>query len=210
MCMSNIKSLLNGIHAYAVDHGGAIPYGPLRGSTLNPVPGMVTSLLSNASGDPVGLGLMLTDYLGSQPAAVFCPGSDQPVDSKQELANVGKRKAICDYFYRHGGNTLRGLRQPPDTLDDHIILENLGQNSSGRPIRALIADNNFLTTAAISPFGITNHTNHKQKWVHVGFAEGHVQARRNTKKRYSVDVGGSPHKGPDKILAMFEKLDVQD
>lgn len=210
MCLSNLKGMLNGIHAYAVDHSGAIPYGPMRASTLYPVPGMVTSQLSVTSGEPAGLGLMLRDYLGSQAAVVFCPGSDVPLDSARELSNVGKRTAICDYFYRHGGNTLAGLRQPPDSLDDHIVLENLGRNSNDQPIRALIADNNFRTTAAIGAFGVTNHTNHKEKWVHAGYADGHAEARRNVMKRYSVDVGGSPHKGPDKILAMFEKLDVRD
>jgi len=212
MCLSNIKGMLSAIHAYAVDHNGSIPYGPIAPppspSNLYPVTGMVTSQLSLRAGEPVGLGLLLTNYLGRQPAIVFCPGTDQRRDARAELAKVGTRQAVSGYYYRHGGNTLATLRQPHDTWDDHTILESLGRNRRNQPIRALITDQNFLTGVPLAAFGIVNRTNHKRKWVHAGYADGHAEPRRNNRGRYTVDVGNFPFNGPSKILAVFERLDV--
>lgn len=210
-CLSHARSMMHAIHAYSVDHNGTIPYGPTAPppspSNLYPVTGLVTSQLSLADGRPMALGLLLSRHLDNQTSILFCPGADEKVDAKRELAKVGKRQAICGYYYRHGSNTLATAQQPHDTWDDRIKLENLGKNSNGKPIRALIVDQNFLTSVPLAPFGIVNRTNHRQEWVNAAFADGHAESIQNADRKYTVNVGNFPFDGPNKILTVFERLD---
>src|SRR3954467_7155365 len=141
VCVSNLRQIGIAIHNYAQDNEGNIPYGPKAPPFVNPADlypssGAPTSLLSLQTGAPVGLGLLLQQYLASQPKALFCPGNDQPVDSEAELAKVGSTQAQGSYYYRHGGNT--NLFDPPGTnsTPDHIRLDDLGSNRNGSPIRA--------------------------------------------------------------------------
>lgn len=211
MCLTNVKNIMTAVHAYSVENDDAIPYGPTAPppspSNLYPVTGLVTSQLSLRNGRPMGLGLLLSDYLGHQAEVLFCPGADQPVDSEAELAKVGKGRALSEYFYRHGSNTLATVRQPRGTWITHIKLSRLGVNRLGMPMRALVVDQNFLTGVPLAAFGIVNRTNHKQKTVNAGFADGHAETRANPKGRYTVDVGRFPFGGPDRILSVFERLD---
>ena len=113
LCLANQSQLMVGVHQYAVDSKGHIPYGPIEpgGGELNGaddfylINGMTTSLISSKTGDPVGAGLMLDLYLSETPEVLFCPGADQNVEPKRQLENVGFRSAISGYSYRHGSNT---------------------------------------------------------------------------------------------------------
>lgn len=211
VCLSNIKGIMSAIHAYAGDNDDAIPYGPNAPppspSNLYPVTGLVTSQLSLADGRPMGLGLLLSGYLGNQPSILFCPGADQAHDAEIELAKVGSRQAISGFFYRHGSNTLATIRAPRGSWSDHIVLSRLGRNSKGEPIRALVVDQNFLTGVPLAAFGIINRTNHNREWVNAGYADGHAGATVNFDGEFTVDVGSFPFNGPNLILGVFEKLD---
>lgn len=211
VCLSNVKGTMTAIQAYAVDNNGCIPYGPNAPppspSNLYPVTGMVTSQLSLSDGRPVGLGLLLASHLGRNPSILFCPGADNPIDAGRELARVGKSQAISSYYYRHGSNILTTINAPRATWDDHIRLENLGTNSRGARIRALMADQNFLTDTPLPAFGIAVRTNHRQARVNAGFADGHAETRFNADGRYSVSVGRFPYNGPNKIIEVFENFD---
>jgi len=210
-CLSQVKSTLTAIQAYAVENNGRIPYGPTAPppspSSLYPVTGLVTSQLSLSDGRPMALGLLLAGHLGRNPAVLFCPGADEPVDAKRELAKVGHKQAICSYYYRHGSNTLTTINTPHHLWDDHIALENLGLNTQGNRIRALIIDQNFLTTVPLAAYGIVNRTNHRQEWINAGYADGHAASHRNHNGEYTVDVGRLPFNGPNRILSVFESLD---
>ncbi len=214
VCLSNVKSLLTGVHAYANDSGGVIPYGPTAPppspSSLYPVTGLVTSQLSMEDGRPMALGLLLDKHLGRNPRLVFCPGTDQPFDAQRELAKVGKSQAISSFFYRHGSNTLTTPRdEPQDAWNDRIRINRLGKNRTGGPIRSLIVDQNFLVSAEVPAFGLINRTNHKQTHVNAGYVDGRAVTLRNADRRYSVNVGRFPHTGPDRILAVLEDLDTR-
>jgi prepilin-type N-terminal cleavage/methylation domain-containing protein/prepilin-type processing-associated H-X9-DG protein len=213
VCLGNLRSILQAVHAYAADHNDASPYGPTAPppspSNLYPVTGLVTSQLSLRDGRPMGLGLLLADYLGSQPEVLFCPGADERQDAITELEKVGIGQAISGYFYRHGSNTLATRLVPQHRWDDHLILGNLGANSNGDPIRALVMDQNFITGVPLAAFGITNRTNHNKTKMNVAFADGHADTRNNRDGRFTVDVGHFPFNGPDKILDVFEDLDVE-
>src|SRR6476659_6697690 len=97
-CVSNLRQIGLAIHTYASDNGGRIPYGPkappfTNPSDFYPSTGASTSLISLQSGDPVGLGLLLQQYISNQPKSLFCPSSDQMMDADAELAKVGLRQA---------------------------------------------------------------------------------------------------------------------
>src|SRR2546425_2713831 len=106
VCLSNLRQVGIAITAYAHDNEGTIPYGPKAPPFISPADfypstGAPTSLLSLQSGAPVGLGLLLAQCLAAQPKVLFCPGTDQPVDTDAELAKVGANQAQCSYYYRH-------------------------------------------------------------------------------------------------------------
>lgn len=222
LCLTNIRTTIGAIQIYASQHNDIIPFGPdappPRPSNLYPVTGLVTSQLSLMDGRPMGLGLLVENYLGNEPEVLFCPDSDDDLDAQNELAKIGKEQAIGGYFYRHGSNTLEslseGLTRGRGVWKQHIRLSRLGDNTDGRRIRALVVDHNFTTNVSLEPFGIRNRTNHDQEWVHAGFVEGNAMGFRNKdedgdgSRDLTVYVGNFPYEGPNFILDMFERLDA--
>src|SRR2546423_8589432 len=106
VCISNLHQIGIALQAYALDNNGRIPYGPKAPPFISPADfypstGAPTSLLSLQSGAPVGLGLLLSQYIASEPKVLFCPGTDQRLDADAELAKVGNTQAQCNYYYRH-------------------------------------------------------------------------------------------------------------
>jgi prepilin-type processing-associated H-X9-DG protein/prepilin-type N-terminal cleavage/methylation domain-containing protein len=211
-CSSNLQQIGMGIGTYASDHDGRIPFGPKAGlmmsaGTLYPATGSPTSLISLGSGEPVALGLTIK-YL-RDPRVLFCPGADQVIDAKKELAKVGHDEAQCSYFYRHGSNT--DLRDTKATSDDppNIRLGNLGENRKGKPVRALVIDTIFISPPGMEQFNVTTRTNHRQKFANVLFVDGHVARMQNDLGKLSVDVHqyGDLRASFDKILAVLERAD---
>lgn len=214
-CLSNLREIGVAIHTYAEDFGGNIPWGPVAGPYLNPgnfypSTGAPTSLLSLQSGQPVALGLMVKDYLASQPEVLFCPGVDQFLDAKTELAKVGIKQAQGSYFYRHNGN--------PNLADDplnpwpkHLTLDNLGTNRLGAPIRALAMDMQYLVSPDMAVFGVKPHTHHKQRLVNILYSDGHVSPQPNRDARYTIDFINATgiYKSFDQILQKFESADYE-
>jgi prepilin-type N-terminal cleavage/methylation domain-containing protein/prepilin-type processing-associated H-X9-DG protein len=212
-CMNNLHQIGLAIYTYANDYDGAIPYGPkappmVAPADFYPSTGTVTSLISLDSGKPVALGLLLRQHLSKQPKVLFCPGSDQSVDTDAELAKVGFRQAQCSYYYRHGsGFQLFDPRPLPPP--DHIQLCNLGTNRNGKPIRALVMDAQFLCPADLASFNVLPSTHHGRQFVNILFSDGHVVSRSNSDARFTVDVTdySQVRQSFDKILQVLETAD---
>lgn len=214
-CVSNLRQIGAGIMAYAGDHEGKIPYGPTAGPYNNagnfyPSTGAPTSLLSLQDGTPVALGLLLEKYLARTPGVLFCPGSDQGIDARKELDNVGKKQAQSSYYYRHGGNTelfdpSGGITEPP------LLLGALGDNRKGKPIRALVMDTLFLCPKELKSFGVVPVSNHHEKFADIFFTDGHVSSRPNDDGRFSVDIRdfSQVRSAFSKILGVFEVADEE-
>ncbi len=215
-CISNLRQVGIAMQNYAADYDGRIPFGPKAPPFLNagdfyPSTGAPTSLISLQSGDPVGLGLMLSQQLAQQPKVLFCPGTDQPVDATTELAKVGTSQAQGSYYYRHAGNT--NLFDPPGALatPDHIQLDRLGNNRNGLPIRALAMDTIFLCPPDLAAFNVKVSTNHRQRYADILFSDGHVQSRPNKDDRFTVNLldYASIRNAFDKILKALEQADTE-
>ncbi len=215
-CLSNLRQVGIACMLYAGDHNGKLPYGPKAGAFTSPMnfypsTGAPTSLISLASGAPVGLGLLLNQQLSSQRRVLFCPGSDQRLDAETQLTNVGVRQAQSSFYYRHAGNTqifdLPGPATPPGALK----LDDLGNNRNGVPIRALVVDTQFLCPPGMATFGIKSSTHHQQRFSNILFADGHTASRPNTGARFTVDLGGSVdlYKSFDMILKVLEVADAE-
>ena len=206
-CAANLRQVGVAIHMYAEDLGDTIPYGPsgrpVTGSNFYTVTGNVTSLLSLEDGAPVGLGLLLEDYLAHQPTVLFCPGADQPSEAKEQLARVGQGQAQSDFYYRHASVAL--LTGSPNI--SHTKLSNLGRNSQGRPIAALVTDVQFLAHPSLAAFQVKTRTSHQQAASNILFATGHVRTVSNRDDKLTVDIGTAPYDALERILAMFEKAD---
>lgn len=206
-CAGNLRQVGVAIHLYAQDFEDTIPFGPsgrpVTGSNFYTVTGDVTSLLSLEDGAPVGLGLLLKNYLAQKPTVLFCPGADQPSEAKEQLTKVGKAQAQSDFYYRHASAAL--LTGKPKTL--HIKLSNLGQNSKGQPIAALAADVQFLAHPSLASFQVKTRTNHQRAASNILFAGGNVTTVFNRDDKLTVDIGTSPYDALEKILAMFELAD---
>lgn len=206
-CTSNLRQVGLAIHLYAQDSGDKIPFGPegrpVTGSNFYTVIGNVTSLLSLEDGAPVGLGLLLKSYLARQPMVLFCPGADQPSEARAQLARVGTGQAQCDYYYRHASVAM--LTGRPEQF--HIQLSNLGKNSKGGQIKALVTDVQFLAHPSLAPWDVKTRTSHRRLVSNCLYADGHVQICQNTDDRLTVDVGTRPHDALEKILGVFEVLD---
>lgn len=206
-CAAHLRQVGVAIHLYAEDFEGKIPFGPsgrpVTGSNFYTVTGNVTSLLSLEDGAPVGLGLLLRDYLAHQPTVLFCPGADQPSEAREQLARVGSAQAQSDYYYRHASVAL--LTGTPQQY--HVRLNDLGRNSQGRPISALVTDVQFLAHPSLAAFQVKTRTSHRRTSSNVLFAAGHVSTLSNRDESLTVDVGKVPYDALEHILAMFEKAD---
>ncbi|MGD0814903.1 MAG: prepilin-type N-terminal cleavage/methylation domain-containing protein [Verrucomicrobiota bacterium] len=214
-CISNLRQIGLAVRTYSIDYGGLIPYGPKAPPFLNPYDlytstGAPTSLISLASGAPVGLGLMLPGALASQPRVLFCPGTDQPVNDYAELAQVGVRQAQCSYYYRHAGNTNLFDSQGGPFVPNSIKLDDLGNNSRGQPIRSLAIDTEFLCPTGLALFGVTPSTHHQQKFADILFSDGHAVARPNTDAQFTVNMSLTDlEQAFTMILAVLEKADTE-
>lgn len=214
-CLSNLRQIGLAIHAYAPDFGGRIPYGPVAPPFTNPSDfypstGSPTSLISLQSGAPVGLGLLLQQYIHDQPNILFCPGSDQWVDSVSELSKVGFKQAQSSYYYRHSGNTLLHDTFAGTNNPAHLQLEDLGTNRNGLPIRALTMDTIFLCPADLAVYGVKPSTHHQQQFADILFADGHVLSKRNSSQQFSVNLTTYSDilNAFDKILGVLEQADT--
>ena len=216
VCLSNLRQAGIAIHNYSIDNEGKIPYGPkappfTSPADLYPSTGAPTSLLSLRSGAPVGLGLLLSQQLSSQPRVLFCPGNDQPLDAEAELAKVGTNQAQGSYYYRHAGNTqlfdTPGITNSPT----NIRLDNLGLNRNGAPIRALAIDTMFLCPPDLEVFNVKPRTHHRQKSADILFADGHTVSRANGDARWTVDLRdySELRDAFNRILKVLEQADLE-
>ncbi len=216
VCLSNLRQIGIAIQMYAQDHEGRIPYGPkappfTNPSNFYPSTGAPTSLLSLQSGAPVGLGLLLHHYLATQPKVLFCPSTDQPLDTEAELAKVGQYQSQGSYYYRHGGNT-QLFDSPVDSNPLPVLrLDSLGQNRNGLPIRALVMDTQFLCPDDLAVFNVKPRTHHQQKSATMLFADGHAFWRGNKNNRFTVDVRdySQLRDAFNQILQVFERADTE-
>ena len=206
-CAGNLRQVGVAIHMYAEDFGDTIPFGPagrpVTGSNFYTVTGNVTSLLSLEDGAPVGLGLLLEDYLAHQPTVLFCPGADQPSEARDQLAKVGQAQAQRAFYYRLASVAL--LTGTPKVSNTR--LSDLGRNSQGRPITALVTDVQFLAHASLAACQVKTRTSHQRAASNILFAAGHVRTVSNRDDKLTVDVGTAPYDALERILAMFELAD---
>lgn len=191
VCGSHLRQVGIGVHCYADDYSDAIPFGPkappsFTAANFYPATGTPTSLLSLLNGKPVGLGLLLENYLSSAPESLFCPGTDQAVDAETELQKVGKGQAQASYYYRHDSVARRF--DPPGALvsPQHIVLSRLGNNRNGKPIRALAMDTQFDVSPDYASFGVVPRTHHKQTGVNVLLRDGSANWMTNSDERFTV------------------------
>jgi len=207
VCAANLRQAGVAVHAYAYDFDNTIPFGPesppVTGTNFYTSKGNVTNLLSLEDGTPVGLGLLLADYLSEQPKVLFCPGSDQHSDADEQLSIVGKGQAQSDYYYRHASVALLS-----GTSDDfRIKLGALGKNRKGRSISALVMDVQFLAHPSLSTFNIVSRTAHQKQDSNILFTDGRVITADNEQDSFTVDIGWFPYDALDKILKAFERAD---
>jgi prepilin-type N-terminal cleavage/methylation domain-containing protein/prepilin-type processing-associated H-X9-DG protein len=215
-CLSNLHQIGIAVRSYASDSDGRIPYGPkappfISPEDFYPSTGAPTSLISLYNGSPVGLGLLLAQYLASQPKVLFCPGADQPLDSAAQLALVGIGQAQCSYYYRHAGVTQLFDTPGTNATPAHLQLDNLGNNRNGLPIRALALDTQFLCPPQLAAYNVKPSTHHRQRSADVLFWDGHALALSNRDGRFTVNVSDYSQvlMGFDLILKVFEQADTQ-
>ena len=216
-CLANLRQIGLAVHSYADDNRGNIPFGPKAPPFLSPADfypstGAVTSLISLSSGAPVGLGLLLPEFLSEQPEVLFCPDSDQKVFADDELAKVGVAQAQCSYYYRHTSVT-RLFDDPgaPNPPWEHLALANLGKNRNGRPVRALAIDTMFLCPADLAQFNVKPRTHHRQKFANILFSDGRAVSCSNADGRFTVDVRdhNQLRNAFSKILEVLERADEE-
>jgi prepilin-type N-terminal cleavage/methylation domain-containing protein len=216
VCISNLRQVGIAIQNYALDNDGSIPYGPkappfTSPSDFYPSTGAPTSLLSLQSGAPVALGLLLAQQLAAQPKVLFCPSSDQPLDSVAELDKVGTNQAQGSYYYRHGGNTQLFDSPGVETRPEHVKLDSLGLNRNGLPIRALAIDSQFLCPDDLAVFNVKPRSHHRLLVADILFSDAHVVARSNKDQRFTVNVldYSVVRDSFNRILQVLEQADTE-
>lgn len=215
VCLSNLHQIGIAIHGYATDSEGRIPFGPKAPpfespADFYPSTGAATSLLSLESGVPVGLGLLLPQYLATQSRVLFCPGADQPMDAAAELAKVGKYQAQSSYYYRHAGTTQLFDQPGTNVPPEHIQLDNLGANRNGLPIRILAMDTQFLCPPDLAAFNVKPHTHHQRRISNLLFDDSHAASRVNRNEQLTVDLRdyNELRSAFSTILGVFETQDA--
>jgi len=210
-CSSNLRHVGIAVHCYAQQFNGSIPYGPkappaLTAGNFYPATGTPTSLISLLNGEPVGAGLLLDDYLSNTPQALFCPATDQPVDTGAELEKVGRSQAQASYYYRHASVARRfdpagGVPRP-----EHVRLDDLGRNRKGKPMRVLALDTQFDVSSEFAAFGVVPRTHHGRRGVNTLYSDGSVGWHANENERFTVrlDTVQSLINPFDAILSTFE------
>jgi len=88
-----------------------------------------------------------------------------------------------------------------------VRLSNLGRNSKGQPIAALVSDVQFLAHPSLAAFQVKTRTSHQRRVSNILFADGHVTPVSNTNDVLTVDIGRSPYDALERILDMFEAAD---
>jgi prepilin-type N-terminal cleavage/methylation domain-containing protein len=215
-CLSNLRQVGFAIQTYAEDFDGRIPYGPIappfsNPSDFYPSTGAPTSLITLQSGTLVGLGLALQEYLSEQPRVLFCPGNDQSLNADAQLANVGLHQAQSSYYYRHAGNTLLHDTFAATNNPAHLLLDDLGTNRNGLPIRALVIDTIFLCPPGLAGYGVLPSTNHRQQFANTLFSDGHALSRPNGDARFTVNLTSYADltSAFDRILRVLEQADAE-
>lgn len=213
-CLSNLRQVGIALTSYAHENDGRIPFGPkappfTSPASFYPSTGAPTSLLSIQSGAEVGLGLLLAHHLADQPRVLFCPGTDQPLDVAVELAKVGRAQAQGSYYYRHAGNTQLFDTPGGTNAPTRILLDNLGLNRQGQPVRALAIDSLFLCPPDLEAFNVKPRTHHRLKFADVLSSDGSVASRLNRESRFTVDLRspGDLRDAFDRILTVLEAAD---
>jgi prepilin-type N-terminal cleavage/methylation domain-containing protein/prepilin-type processing-associated H-X9-DG protein len=218
VCLTNLRSVGQAIHAYANDHRGAIPFGPkappfTSATDFYPSTGAATSLLSLKDGRPVGLGLLVQTYLSAQPRVLFCPAADQPDNADAELARIGVAQAQGGYYYRHGSAT--HMFEDPDAPvppQAHVRLAALGRNRDGRLVRALVIDTQLIAPDGFAAFGVLPRTHHRERSAGILYADGHAAHAANTNRRFTVDMydPAALRDAFSRILKVFERADADE
>ena len=214
-CVSNLGQIGKAIHLYSMDFDDSIPVGPIAPSFLSPADfypstGAPTSLVSLRNGSPVGLGLLLQDYLFQQPEVLFCPDPDQYLSVDDELANVGICQAQSSYYYRHASVT-KLFDDPAVPPPRRVALTDLGRNRNGRLIRALAIDTQFLCPSTLSEFNVKPRTHHGEKFANILFSSGRVVSCSNEDGRFTVDLRdySELRNAFNKILEVLERGDEE-
>jgi len=148
--------------------------------------------------------------LPGEPAqGVVLPGQRSTGQWDGQLAQVGHSQAQCGYYYRHAGHT--ALFDTPEApfIPENILLDNLGINGNGLPIRALAIDTQFLCSPALAPYNVYPSTHHQQQYANILFYDGHSVSRPNTDGRFIVNLGenSNPADGFELILSVLQKAD---
>lgn len=220
-CNVNQRSIGQAVASYANDYEDSIPFGPRVANSPSffdfyRADGMVTSLITRAGGDLVGLGLLLDGYLFDQEGVLFCPAADQRdiFDNQRAAFDAFQRdpdqpvQIQASYWYRHGSVI---QRPGPDDAPavPPVKLHTLGLNGRGVPITVLALDTNFLVIPSLKDlFGIATITHHRSEQVNALSADGSSRTRRNTDNRFTADVGQLVQLGPRLILDAFEEADA--
>jgi hypothetical protein len=90
----------------------------------------------------------------------------------------------------------------------HTRLTDLGRNSKGQPIAALVTDVQFLAHQSLAAFNVKTRTSHQKASNNILFAAGHVKTVSNRDDSFTVDIGTSPYDALEEILEVFELADA--
>lgn len=211
-CLAGLQQIGLAICAYAMENKGHIPYGhgAIQGTARSfyTYEGQTTSIISNLRGKPIGLGLLLKSHLPNSAESLFCPGADVRWDTRESLSLVGKDQVESSYFYRHG--SISQISASFDPPPPRTQLDRLGDNRKGNPIRTLAMDTQLISSGQMAAmWNIQTRTHHGQKVVNSLYTDGHASTHLNTDERFLIPVEMFAYSTLDKILSLFEELDVE-